>query len=140
MLLRSSSPDLWKRFVDFSVLMNHSYDGREEQDSEGSKEQNLLFKHYLHHHPGHRVPASIQNFGGNPSKSSGSSGLPWSNEVSSSERISLEEGGKTLVLKYVQSEDQAEYRCTVHYRRSPAATQRMQLTVVGGIQGTGFYA
>ncbi|XP_066941603.1 cell adhesion molecule DSCAM-like isoform X1 [Macrobrachium rosenbergii] len=46
-----------------------------------------------------------------------------------SNRMSLETGGTSLVIREVRKKDQAEYRCRVHFRMSPTWTQRLLLTV-----------
>ena len=46
-------------------------------------------------------------------------------------RVSLANGGTVLVLKEADQMDQAEYRCTVHYKSMPAVTYRLKLQIKG---------
>ncbi|XP_069979329.1 protein sidekick-1-like [Penaeus vannamei] len=43
--------------------------------------------------------------------------------------MSLSSGGTSLVISDARAEDEAEYRCRVHFRLSPTWTQRLLLTV-----------
>ncbi|XP_047492052.1 uncharacterized protein LOC125041259 [Penaeus chinensis] len=47
------------------------------------------------------------------------------------EHMTLDGGGTFLVIHDVQPEDEAEYRCRVHFRLSPTWTQRLLLVVEG---------
>ncbi|XP_042228712.1 uncharacterized protein LOC121870808 [Homarus americanus] len=47
----------------------------------------------------------------------------------------LEAGGTSLVIRQVLREDQAEYRCRVHFRLSPTWTQRLLLLVPEKVKG-----
>ena len=53
-------------------------------------------------------------------------------------RVSLEASGASLVIRDVTKSDQAEYRCTVHFKMSPSITHRLQLVVTGNIYKSGF--
>lgn len=44
-------------------------------------------------------------------------------------RVSLDRKGATLLIQNVQRKDQVEYRCTIHYRKSPSVTHRLRLEV-----------
>ena len=126
-------------YTDFFAVLHFSYDGRaggSQQGGERREEENILLRYYQDHHPDDTVPESIQNNFKNKQGKHNNKENSWLDSgITSSERLSLDGGGKTLVIKFVQKDDQAEYRCIVHYKRSPVATQRMQLTVVGKREG-----
>ena len=44
-------------------------------------------------------------------------------------RVTLAQNGETLLIGQVLKSDQTEYRCTVHYRKSPSVTHRLRLEV-----------
>ena len=44
-------------------------------------------------------------------------------------RVFLGRAGASLIIRDALPRDQAEYRCVVHYRRSPSETHRLQLLV-----------
>lgn len=50
-------------------------------------------------------------------------------------RMALSGGGTTLIIRKVRREDEAEYRCKVHFRLSPTWTQRIILQVPGEFWG-----
>ena len=53
-------------------------------------------------------------------------------------RVSLDGKGATLLIRNVHKEDQAEYRCTIHYRKSPSLTHRLRLEVQSKYGGRPF--
>ena len=106
-------------YIHFRTFFIYSYDGRSSQVS--SKTVKNKKESYSSHHyftvNGAKEP-NIKNSKSKPRR-----------VISEGGRIFLDGSGASLVIKDAMVRDQAEYRCTVHYRRSPSDTYRVQLIV-----------